>query len=281
MNNNSLLKNKDFTSCEKAPGQNYWVKKEYENITGSAKDRSLFTQILFYYKEGKRDFVISSSGNAGISAAYACQNLGCNLVLYLSHQISQSKKDRMVKFAGNSTKIVYSANPLKECVKFANNTGAVLLRGSIDDIALIGFKDIAYELIEQLPDCTDIFIASSSGTTACGIALGYADKKIKCPRIHIVQTEYVNKLVGGDKKEGRSVAEAIVDNVGYRAKQVREVMSYGWIVPDDQIIANSEELWELGYNCSYEGGLALGGYKMALDKGIKMDVPVIILTGVR
>ncbi len=274
-----------MTRCEFVKELDAWVKLEYENPTGSHKDRGLSHQIKRYIDQGKREFVLSSSGNAGISASYYCQKMGGKLTLFLSPHMSQEKKDRLSKFSGKNTKIIYDDRPLKSSVQFAYKTDAVHLRGSIDDNAVVGFKQIARELKEQLPGCTDIFIPTSSGTTACGVIMGYNDLDVDAPRVHVVQTEYVNKLVeGGQKKEGKSVAEAIVDTVGHRKKQLlslqKENGGRGWIIPDELIISKTKLLHKLGYRCSYEGGLAAGGLEMARGEGLKVAKPVILLTGV-
>ena len=48
------------------------VKREDANVTGSHKDRGIWPLLDFYRKKKIEKFAISSSGNAGISAAHYC-----------------------------------------------------------------------------------------------------------------------------------------------------------------------------------------------------------------
>ena len=79
------------TNCSKLAkhmGMKYvYLKREDLNPTGSFKDRSLAYQISAHLQDGEKNFVISSSGNAAISAIGYCRKANCNLHVYISDKI--------------------------------------------------------------------------------------------------------------------------------------------------------------------------------------------------
>ena len=55
------------------------------------------------FVEGARTFVCSSGGNAGIAAAYACQQLGAQLDVVVPESTSKHVRDIMVGFGATVT----------------------------------------------------------------------------------------------------------------------------------------------------------------------------------
>lgn len=283
------------------------IKREDLNPSGSHKDRSVCYMLSYYAGEGYKEFVISSSGNTAISAiSYANKAENITLDLFLSKSLSSEKRLRLEKALGfeigagfaqvihDKFKIFFGDKPLSDAIKYANENKLLLLRGSTDDIALEGFKSIAFELFEQAEEATDIFVPTSSGTTAEGIYLGYKqlleqEKITQIPRIHIVQTTKVNPMAREFDKEFEdsetSLSDCIVDRVAHRRKQildiVRETKGSGWVISDEHIkdILNVTKSSQL--RLSNEGALCLAAIQKAKSKGLKMPKPIAIITGTK
>src|SRR3989338_2581237 len=66
-------------------------KCEYKNPTGSVKDRGLSFQISKLWEQKGKQAVISSSGNAAISAAAYCRLAGIKLTVFVSPGINRGK----------------------------------------------------------------------------------------------------------------------------------------------------------------------------------------------
>ena len=64
-----------------------YFKREDLNPTGSAKDRALQQQLKKLLRLGYKNAVISSTGNAAISAAHFCHQEGINLTVFVSPKI--------------------------------------------------------------------------------------------------------------------------------------------------------------------------------------------------
>ena len=151
------------------------IKDENSNPSGSFKDRSLAYQLSYHMEKGVRNFVISSSGNAGISAAAYAGLAGVKLDIFVSDNINPAKLEKLDVLKNDKIVIHSGPKPKSDAMKFATVTGAYNLRGSKDDTAIIGFKTIAYELIEQYPEIDAIFLPCSSGTSALGIYQGFVE----------------------------------------------------------------------------------------------------------
>lgn len=278
-----------------------YIKHEEMNPSGSHKDRSIWHMIEYYLEQGRSDFVISSSGNAAVSAAYYVSktneiNSSIGLRVFISRNINRQKRVRLEQAAGNSGLIAIKEveRPKQQAFQYAKEAGAVYLRGSQDDIALKGYEDLSAEILRQVSgdDFVAIFIPTSSGAAVVGIYNGM--KKTQIPSLHIVQTAKIHPMAGefdrDFEKAESSLASAIVDNVAHRKNEVvdivKETDGRGWVISDEDLRA-AEELYlhfhtEAGTNYtiaspSYDSLLSLAGLIRARKKGRQFDGTVVLL----
>lgn len=260
---------------------NYYLKREDQNLTGSAKDRAIRQQIESLINRGQTSAVISSTGNAAISAAYFCRQQGIKLTVFISPHINPQKQT-LIKPAD----IVVSANPIKAAFQFSRQTGAFFLRQSTDPSALIGYQTIGRELIDQLPQITSIFIPIGSGTTLLGISQSlpptvkvFAVQSNANPTI----THYFDPPSVVEKK---LLTDALSVKYLPLKKEILTAINQsdgsGITVANAQILAADSQLQSRGIITSYEGALALSGFNQALAKNLNPGpFPVILLTGAR
>lgn len=284
--------------------ENILLKREDQNPTGSHKDRSLQYQLSAHIQQGESQFVISSSGNSVISAIKMLRGRPENIHIFLSHNLSISKRKRLSEIVGITLNEVdseqsyenfffyFTNRAVSDSFKFSRENRLPLLRGSTDEYAIPGFKTIAYELADQEPESDAIFVPTSSGTTAYGIYLGYQEalnqKFIKkLPQIHIIQTSKVNLLARTYDQDYEvsksSLATSIVDKIGHRRDNIREVIANtkgsGWIVSDEEIRASLKELSQQNINVSADAALSLAGLRKAKSKGMNFKKAICILSG--
>ena len=266
------------------------VKLEYLNPSGSHKDRGLTYQMGYYVNQGFNEFVISSSGNAGISSCLIANKFNLNLSVFISDKIPIKKKKRFEAFQNNpNIKIIETKEPKKEAIQLAKKNNAVLLRQSTSPYAYQGYVTLASEIIKAEPKTDAIFIPTSSGTTAVGIYYYFHALQKQCPPIHIVQTTKTHPIAKHFDTdfivEKESLAKAIVDRVAHRKKELIEIIKAtngsGWVISNEEIkqllpYINREE-----YPTSYEGILALAGFFKAIKKGYNFKKPLILFTGLR
>jgi len=285
------------------------IKREDLNPSGSHKDRTIAYQMSAHMQNGAQSFVLSSTGNAAISAITYSKFLNINLHIFLSPKLVQSKINRLeqilekpLHFTAKEQVIEVdnyvfhiSKRPVSDSIKYAKETDSILLRASTDPYAIEGYKTIAFELIKQVPHAKEIFIPVSSGTAAIGIYEGYKQLNetmnldIEIPEIHIVQTSKINTFAreyDRDFKQTKdSIINSITDRVGHRKSQIDKIIKnsngWGWVVNDDQILKAESLLRFANINVSTEGAMAVAAIKKAISFGKTPENPVCIVTGVK
>jgi threonine synthase len=269
-------------------GINIFLKREDHNPTKSFKDRSLSYQITHYVKQNIKEYVISSSGNAAISAAYYCKNYNCKLHIFVANKINKYKYNKLIELADDNIIIQSSDRPKSDAIKFASENKLLNLRGSLDNNALIGFEQISYELLQQVELIDAIFVPCSSGTSSLGIYNGFINNSHKSPAIHICQTTLIHSIAKEfDKdftKENTHFADAISDRVAHRKAQIMKIISetngFGWVISNQQLQQAAQLINQLiNENISYNSILSLAGLLKAIDKGYNFRNIVLIISG--
>lgn len=249
-----------------------WIKHEYLNEAGSHKIRLLEKLIKNHLKKGQKKFVISSSGNAAIAAAYYLTKyvkIKTNLMIFISKNISAEKFQRLKKVIGNcqDIKIRKVLRPKQQAFLFSKKHNAIFLRGSTEPTAPQAYYSLAKELA-QIPNLKSIFIPTSSGITALGLHQGFKKLKKKI-EIHLVQTEKIHPLTRNFdhqfSPQKTSLANAIVDRIGLRKQEtnkiVQESLGSGWII-SDQALKQAKKILKTETNISintYNSFLSLAG----------------------
>lgn len=288
-------------------------RQDLNNPSGSHKDLIIGNLILYYRKKNKNQFVISSSGNAAISAAYAVKNQPSIILhIFISSKINEDKKKRLEdEVKGSSNIHIYrSLLPKKEAWRLAKERGFQILRTSTDDMALEGYKSIGIGLLQQIAhniadkekkrfnevyesmDTKDIalFIPTSSGTLIQGIYEDFKNAKINpIPQLHIVQTTKVAPMAREFDKDFKpsktSKASAIVDTIAHRKikvlEAVRESKGSGWVIGDKELVEAKKLLEETTdiKGASWDSLLALAGLMKAEKSGKTFKNVILIFTG--
>lgn len=260
-------------------------KREDENPSGSVKDRGISYQLNWAEKEGIRDLVISSSGNAAISAGYFCQKLGLKLFVFVSSKINKRK---LAVIQDYPFRVFISRRPLSDSIKFTKKNNYYHLRSSTDPRGTIGYQIIADEILGDRRRIDSIFIPVSGATTLAGVAEGFKANGF-LPQLHAVQATAINTIAKNFDHDftptKTSLADALVAKYTPRKKQVielvRESRGWGWVVNDEQILKADEWLKNQGISTSFEGAAALAGVWKASQKGWKLGKVFCLLTGKR
>ncbi len=300
-----------------------WFKREDLHHYGSHKGRSIPLMINEYKKQGIANFVISSSGNAALAAILAIQKYNQNakgtplkLTVLVGNKISP---DKLRALQAPSSKlqaitIEQCERPKQQAFQIEKSGKAKWLRQSTDDIALLGYEELALEL-SKITNLAAVFIPTSSGTTAVGLHQGFKKRNIN-PEIHIVQTDSCHPMVGNaviaseerakqppnsqnqvnpenngiaasartspPRNDTRSLASAIVDNIALRKEQVLETIknSHGgaYIANNDEITSAIKMTKEAtGIDISANSALSIVGLVQAVKTGKKWNGAVVCL----
>ena len=264
------------------------IKDETKNPTGSFKDRSLAYQMSIYLDQRKSDFVISSSGNAAISAAAFAQLANVNLDVFLSERVNQAKLEKLQQLAKGYTGITIhqTKQPKSDAIRFAAEHKVQNLRGSQDPLAVIGFKTLAYEIAAEYPEVDAVFVPCSSGTSALALTLAFSElnKKVaviicQTTKIHPIAGEYSNDFIQTDT----SLADAISDRVALRKidllKMINTCGGSGVVISDAELTAAKTTMVTYGFDFSYNSLLGFAGFFKVLGSGKIYLHPVVIASG--
>ena len=257
-----------------------FFKREDLNPSGSVKDRGLAYQISALYQQGHKNFVISSSGNAAISAAAYCQLANLKLTVFVSPKIPQNKLKKLQSY---SIEIIPDSRPISSAARYAKANNAYNLRPSQDALGSIGYQTIAYELAKQLPKPGGILYAPvSSGATLTGIINGFKIIDENFPmHFWAVQTTAVHPLAGdydnNYQSEPTSLATGLVAKTSALYKQIDKHLVGGWVVSNQQIEYAHKWLTRHNITTSYEGAAALAGLFKSLTFKRRIHTPTIIL----
>jgi len=249
-------------------GQIYF-KREDQNITGSAKDRAISLQVETLIKQNYKEAVISSTGNAAISAQYFCNKFNIPLKIFVSPK-TNPKKLKLIKNYTTSLK------PISDAFKYAKAKNAYLLRQSTDPTSIVGYGNLGKEILEQLPQTTSVFVPCGSGTTALGIAsliknICIVQPASHCPLASHYDLDYT--------KETETITDALGAKLLPLKKYIFKEIPHGIVIQNQDVINANKFLLENNIITSPEGALALAGYyKMKESAGA---YPVIILTGAK
>lgn len=274
-----------------------YIKREDQHPYGSHKGRAIPLMIKEYRKrEGITDFVISSSGNAAIAAAITVQKhntnnpgSGMRLRIFVGPHIDAAKRERIATYVdGEQIVLEQVENPKQQTFQREKTGQAKNLRQSTNDVALMGYQTLADEL-GKIPKLHAVFLPTSSGTTAQGVANGFRALE-KDIQTHIVQTSACNPLAtpfdtAPPPHTKTSLAGAIVDRVAHRKAAVEEAIRHsggsGWIVSDDQIRSAMDLVRECtGISASANSALSIAGLQKALASGWNCTGPVVaVFTG--
>jgi len=254
-----------------------YLKREDLNPTGSAKDRALEAQVNHLVGLGHTSAVISSTGNAAISASHFCSLHSLDLTVFVSPKTNTNKLKLI------NAKIITTNKPVSSAFKFAKSTHSYFLRQSTDPIAHSGYSQIGQELLKQLPTVTSIFIPVGSGSTLIGISQNlpqsvkiYAVQPASHPPISSIFDHHFIP-------ENTTITDSLNAKLLPLKSKVVTVLTQhqgGGVVVQDKDVKNLHQLLlHHQINTSAEGALALAGYHKIIKTLPPNELPVILLTG--
>lgn len=262
---------------------NFYIKREDQNPTGSTKDRAVACQIQNLINKNYKRAVISSTGNAAISASYYCHQHNIDLTIFLSPKINPNKLKIIKKYKNN---IFVDPRPISSAFKFSKSKKAYFLRQSTDPWAITGYNQIGIEIVKQLPLVSSIFIPVGSGATLLGIS----QKVTSSTKIFAVQPSNNPTITSRFDKNYTPQTTSLTDALSVKyiplKKQIIDTINNsgggGLTISNQQIKEQLVYLSSKEITTSAESALALAGLKKATKQGISVGKhPLIIFTGIK
>jgi len=191
------------TTLSKRLNTHVYLKLELFQKTGSFKPRAAFSRMLrLSADERKRGVVAVSGGNFAQGVAYAAATLGIRATIIMPQSTPQNYVDAT---RGYGAQIEFAPD-IKTAFEMADekkNQGAMLMHPYDDPDVLAGDGTIGLEVIEDVPQVTDVIISVGGGGLMNGITIALKSLKPDV-RVWSVETEEANCLALA-LKEGKPV----------------------------------------------------------------------------
>jgi len=184
-------------------GTNVYLKLELFQKTGSFKPRGAFNKMLTHLDEVRRTGIVAmSGGNFAQGVAYAGSALGVRTRIIMPKNTSRNYLEATRAYGGE-IELADSITAAFELAAQYGKEGRSYFHPFDDRELITGHASIGMELIEDLPQLTDLFVSIGGGGLMGGITL--AVKQLKPDvRVWTVETEGSDTL-GQALKAGRLV----------------------------------------------------------------------------
>ena len=159
-------------SLSRRLGTNVFVKYELFQKAGSFKPRGAFNKLLSLSREElSRGVVAVSGGNHAQAVAYAANKLGVDAVIAMPENTPQNYLDAT---RGYGAKVDLQPNIAMAFAKTQEYeaAGRVFVHPFDDPLVIAGQGTVGLEIMEDLPEATDVIASIGGGGMAAGVAIG-------------------------------------------------------------------------------------------------------------
>lgn len=277
-------------------GRRVAFKCEYENPTGSFKDRGTSVIAGFLKSRGVREVVEDSSGNAGASLAGYAPQAGIRARIFVPASASGPKLDQIESYGAVIVPISGSRSDVTAAVLKEAEKGAVYASHAYLPFNLPGYATAAYEIYEQMGTMPSAVITPcGQGGLLLGLARGFdairqSGHFVQMPKMIGVQARacapmWVMSTVGmagmGFVTEGQTLAEGVKVRNPVRGdallRAVKSTQGSFVAVDEEQILRGRDELKKRGFSVEPTSGLVWNALEQVIND--LKDPIVVLLTG--
>jgi threonine dehydratase len=158
-------------------GANVYVKLELFQKTGSFKVRGAFNKLLSLSEEERRRGVVAiSGGNHAQAVAYACKVLGVDALVLMPESTPRNYVAATRQY-GATVDLQPSIKAAFAEVNRYEAAGRIVIHPFDDPLVIAGQGTLGLEIMQDLPEASDVFISIGGGGFAGGVAM--AIKSVK------------------------------------------------------------------------------------------------------
>jgi threonine synthase len=277
-------------------GRRVAFKCEYENPTGSFKDRGTSVIAGFLKSRGVREVVEDSSGNAGASLAGYAPKAGIRTRIFVPATSSGPKRDQIESYGAEIVPIPGSRSDVTTAVLKEAEKGRVYASHAYLPFNLPGYATAAYEIYEQIGKMPSAVITPcGQGGLLLGLARGFdairqSGQFVQMPKMIGVQARacspmWVMSTVGmagmGFVTEGQTLAEGVKVRNPVRGdallRVVKSTQGSFVAVDEEHILRGRDELARRGFSVEPTSALVWNALEQVMND--LTDPIVVLLTG--
>lgn len=221
-----------------------YLKFEGDNPSGTQKDRIAFAQAMDALRRGFDTLTLATCGNYGAAMAHAAALAGLRCVVVIPQGYHTRRTAEMeasgaeiLRVAGDyEDAVAWSRRYAEERELYDANPG-----GANEPIQLEAYKQIAYEIYDQLRDAPAVVaVPVSNGTTLAGIHRGFQSlhrrgKTSRMPRVVAGSASRKNPIVAAFKRGWETCRDLPPDDI--RETRVNEPLVNWHAIDGDQALA--------------------------------------------
>ena len=200
----------------KLSGMDLFAKLEYNNFSGSIKDRAAYNMIYEAIKAGKitEDTIIveSSSGNFAIALASLCRSIQLKFVAVVDPNVNKSSQSllellchQVIKVTDRDATGGYLLTRLEAVKEFCRQKSNAFWPNQYENHNnyLSYYHGLGQEICDSFSDLDYAFIGVSTGGTITGLSLKL---KEKFPGVRIIGVDVEGSVVFGGKPRKRFIS---------------------------------------------------------------------------
>jgi len=230
---------------------NFYLKLELFQKTGAFKVRGAFNKVLDIVRQqkaGSRGVLAVSGGNHGQAVAYAARALGLKSMLLMPEYTPKNYLEAARRYGAE---IVMTRNMVDafERAPAYESTGWELVHPYDDPLVIAGQGTVGLEILEDLPQLTDVIVSIGGGGLASGLATALKAQKAEI-RVWGVETEGADVMARA-WKAGRVVEvermTSLAKTLGAPSVCERTLAATQLLLESVTVVSDKEAFVELEY----------------------------------
>jgi threonine dehydratase len=251
-----------------------YLKLENVHDIGAFKVRGAANKILsLSEEEKKRGIATFSTGNHGMAVAYVARKLGIEAVVCISNRVPKAKVDSLKRLNAKIEIYGNSQDDAEErCYELAKEKGLTVIQPFDDPYIIAGQGTIGLEILEEIPNLTDVIVPLSGGglLSGIGLALKSNDPNIRVTGVSIEHSAVMYESIKSGKpvklEEKDTLADSLLGGIGldnqYTFRMVGQFT--------DEIVLISEE--EIAFSMAF----MMDKHRMILEGAAATGVATIL-----
>ncbi len=232
------------TSLSERFGTNVFVKYELFQRTGSFKARGGFNKLLQLSDEDKKNGVVAvSGGNHAQAVAYVSKALGIDAVIAMPANTPPTYLNATRGYGATVELIPNIAEAFARANELAAE-GRTMVHPFDDDDVIAGQGTIGLEILEDVPNVTDVIVSIGGGGLAAGVAraLKETDPSIKMWAVETVGADAMAQALAAGKPVELAAITSIAKTLGApyvterTLKAIQEDFESVTVVPDAETV---------------------------------------------
>src|SRR6202167_4733379 len=225
---------------------NVYVKLELFQKTGSFKVRGAFNKALSLKpEERERGIVAVSGGNHAQAVAYVARALGLRSMVLMPESTPRNYVEATRSYCAEIKSAATAAAAFSEVAEFEHQ-GWVYIHPFDDPLVMAGQGTVGLEILEDVPQVTDVTVSIGGGGFAGGVATAVKSRK-PAVRVWGVETEgadCMSKSLAADKVVTLEAITSIARTLGAPAPSehtlalARRYLESVTVVPDSEAVSS-------------------------------------------